>query len=112
MRYALLVLFAAMLACGQILFKKAAIEAGNGPAWSGLVNIWTLIALIIYAFGTVLWLAILRTTPLSVAYPFTALGFVLVPLGARLMFGETLDTRYMAGVGLILIGIMLTSPQA
>jgi multidrug transporter EmrE-like cation transporter len=36
------------------------------------------------------------------------LGFVLVPLAGRQFFGEALDGRYLVGVILILIGILLT----
>lgn len=110
MRYLMLMAFATMLAAGQILFKKAALTAGSGPLIPGLLNTWTFLALIIYGFGTLLWLAILRDTPLSVAYPFTAIGFILVPLGARLMFSETIDIRYLLGVACIMAGILLTSP--
>jgi multidrug transporter EmrE-like cation transporter len=109
MRYVLLTTFALMLAGGQVLFKKAAIAAGAGPLWAGIVNSWTVAALALYAAATVLWIAILRTTPLSQAYPFAALGFVIVPLASTLVFAETLSPRYGIGVMCIVAGILLTS---
>ncbi len=109
MRYVQLTAFAFMLACGQILFKKAALAAGTRPFLIGIQNGWTFAALILYGAATALWISILRTTPLSQAYPFAALGFVIVPLAAYLVFGEPIDARYVLGVVCIVAGILLTS---
>ena len=109
MRYASLIAFAFLLACGQILFKKAALASSGKSLLLGLLNSWMLVALVVYGVATLLWVAILRTTPLSVAYPFAALGFVIVPIAARVMFSEPLDLRYAAGAALIVIGILLTA---
>lgn len=109
MQYPLLIAFAFLLSGGQILFKKAAMDSAGEPLLRGLLNWWMLVALVVYGVATVLWVAILRNTPLSVAYPFAALGFVIVPLAARLMFSEPIDLRYAAGAVLIVIGIALTA---
>ncbi len=109
MHYVQLIAFALLLACGQILFKKAALAVGDRPLLSGILNIWTVTALLLYAAATLLWISILRTTPLSQAYPFAALGFVIVPLASVLLFHEVLDLRYVAGVVCIVAGILLTS---
>lgn len=109
MRYAPLIAFAFLLASGQILFKKAALASAGKSLLLGLLNWWMLVALVVYGVATLLWVAILRTTPLSVAYPFAALGFVIVPVAARVMFSEPLDLRYAAGAALIVIGIVLTA---
>ena len=55
-----------------------------------------------------LWVFLLKTVPLSTAYPFVALGFVLVPAAAAMLFDEPLSGRYILGVSCILIGIYLT----
>ena len=104
-----LLLFAFLMAFGQILFKKAAIVSSASPIWPGLLNPWMFAALALYAGATLLWVIILRTTPLSVAYPFAALAFVIVPLAARFLFAEPLDGRYALGVMFILAGVILTS---
>ncbi len=109
MNLLLLPLFALLLAAGQILFKKAALAAGDGPLVPGIINPWTLAALVLYGAATMLWIVILRTTPLSLAYPFAALGFVIVPLAARWMFDEALSSTYLLGALLIVCGVVLTS---
>lgn len=109
MRVALLVLFSVLLATGQVLFKKAATAVSDAPLYTGIFNVWTLAALVLYAGATILWISILRTTPLSIAYPFVALGFIFVPIAAHVMFDEQIGVRYMLGSLLIVFGILLTS---
>ena len=108
MRYLVLTLFSALLALGQTLFKQAALAMGDQPLIPGIVNRWTIAGLAVYGASTVLWIAILRTTPLSVAYPFSALGFLVVPLAAHFLFGEPLHARFLAGAICIIVGILLS----
>ena len=114
----LLLMFSGLLAGGQILFKKAALDmATRESARSGLndqalayaTNPWFIAAILLYAAITILWVEILKTTPLSRAYPFVALGFVLTPLGAYWLFGEIIGARYLLGTALILLGVSLTT---
>ena len=50
---------------------------------------WVAVAL--YAAATLLWVRILTTVPLSRAYPFVALAFVLVPAAGYLFFHEAIS---------------------
>lgn len=109
MKLAMLLTFCILLAAGQILFKKAALVAGDGPMIPGILNIWTVLALVLYGAATIMWIGILQTTPLSTAYPFGALAFVIVPLAAYFVFNEQLSVTYLVGASLIFIGIVLTS---
>jgi drug/metabolite transporter (DMT)-like permease len=107
MRYVLLVAFALLLSSGQVLFKQAAIAGNRKPFPVALFNGWLVAALILYVIATVLWVWILRTTSLSMAYPFVALGFILVPLAAHYVFGEPFETRYVVGMVLIIAGLLV-----
>ncbi|PHS28233.1 MAG: hypothetical protein COA84_01630 [Robiginitomaculum sp.] len=102
-------LFAFLLAGGQILFKKTALgladTSGLANAGQLLVSKWFMAALVLYGAATVLWVMILREIPLARAYPFTALGFILVPTAGVLMFGEKLGAGYIFGVVLIIAGL-------
>jgi multidrug transporter EmrE-like cation transporter len=109
MRHVLLLTFALLLASGQILFKKAAMAVGSQALLQGIINGWTLAALVLYGGATLLWISILRSTPLSAAYPYAALGFVLVPLASQFIFGETLHARYLLGTACIIAGIILSA---
>ncbi|MGQ0673130.1 MAG: SMR family transporter [Hyphomicrobium sp.] len=109
MNYGLLVAFAALLALGQVLFKKAAL-AGSAEAFpSAFLNRWMALAIVLYGAATLLWTWILRTTPLSAAYPFAALAFVIVPLLGAVFFGEPLGWRSAIGAALIVLGIVVIS---
>ncbi|NCC20926.1 MAG: transporter [Alphaproteobacteria bacterium] len=109
--------FAFLLATGQILFKQTA-STLSAPLASieGLTalafNPWFWLALMLYGAATLLWIMILQTVPLSLAYPFMALGFVLVPLASWLFFKETLTLGYAAGVGFIILGLGLITASA
>lgn len=108
-----LVAFALMLAAGQILFKQAANGAPNLVTVGGFAGLLRLpsfwAALLLYGAATLLWLRILHVLPLSRAYPFAALGFVLVPAAGYLLFKERLSRGYFLGMVLILAGLLTIS---
>lgn len=98
------------LAIGQILFKLAATAAGSGPTVAGItVSGHLFVGLAIYVVATGLWLLLLRTAPLSVAYPFLALAYVVVPLMAAWWLGEALRWQTLAGAVIIVFGVWLSS---
>lgn len=104
-----LVCFSALLACGQMLFKVAATTVPSLSSVSALsalfVNPWFHLALLLYAVATLLWIFILQQVPLAHAYPFVALGFIIIPLASWLLFKEPLNLQYAFGVALIIAGL-------
>lgn len=109
-------LFALTLACvaaiagGQILFKLAARAATGavGFPW-GFLNTYFFFALVVYGAATLLWVWLLKSLPLNVAYPFVGLAFVIVPLLGAWLLNEPLDWRHLAGGALIAAGVALAS---
>lgn len=100
--------FLLMIVAGQICFKKAALSgAGLDNIFQSLFNRWMIAAFAIYGTATFIWVTILRTMPLSTAYPFIALGFLLVPLAGVVLFGEHLTMVQWAGTVLIVVGIVM-----
>ena len=108
-----LLCFPMAIAAGQILFKRAAsqITPGAGSSWlievARLPTMW--VAVTLYAGTTLFWARILTTVPLSRAYPFAALAFVLVPAAGYLFFHESITLRYALGAGLIIIGVAVAA---
>ena len=107
-------LYSYIIACvvgisfGQVLFKYAAIlfkEAKSILYLPFLAYLTT--ALIVYGISASLWVYILQFVPLSRAYPFVAICFILVPAAGWLIFGEKLDLRYLIGIIFICIGVVL-----
>lgn len=100
------------IACGQILFKKAAVALGSTNTWQAWVfNGWLWAALALYGAMTLLWIWILRHAPLHLAYPFMGMAFLIVPTLAWWWLGEPLNWRTLAGGALILTGVALASAQ-
>lgn len=62
-----------------------------------------------YGFGTLLWLLVLSRIPVSLAYPFVALGIILTTLSGMLLLGEQVSRLSVAGICLIAIGILVTA---
>ena len=58
---------------------------------------------------TLFWLFILQKIPLSLAYPFTALAMVIIPILSTFLFEEKLDINYWFGASLIVLGIFVKS---
>ena len=67
------------------------------------------IALVIYGIATFYWLYLLQNIPLSIAYPFTALAMVIIPLVSYYFFREQLNESYWVGAVLIVMGICIIS---
>ena len=76
-------------------------------AWSGSGSA-------IFAISAVLWLFALSRASLSFAYPFAALGYVIIVLASILFLDEHVPPLGWAGVACIVVGILLVaqgSPQ-
>lgn len=103
----------ALLAAGQSLFKLSALSLHGAGQTGGLFSLVTIpsfwLALALYGLGTLLWIVVLQTVPLSRAYPFMALAFVIVPLLAVVIFKESLSLTYLVGAALIVAGVMVTA---
>lgn len=105
-----LVGFSILLSIGQLLFKRAALQVADETAVAAILKLslsptlWA--ALVLYGLATILWVLILRTVPLSLAYPFFALGFVLLPIFSWWLFDERLGWALFAGTALIVLGVL------
>jgi multidrug transporter EmrE-like cation transporter len=105
----MLLCFSIMLSSGQMLFKMAASSLPSLNSVSSfaalITNYWFYLALVLYGLATLLWIFILQQVALSQAYPFVALGFVIIPLVSWILFKEPLNFPYVCGVALIIAGL-------
>lgn len=113
----LLLISAISASLGQILFKKGVLIAGEVTFKSSIIgeliklifNPIVFLGLIFYVVSTILWLIALSKATLNFVYPFTILTFALVMLSSKIIFLEhTPPLRYF-GIGLIILGILLSS---
>lgn len=98
------------LSVGQVLFKQAANQIHDfRDALRSLGSGWLLVALLVYAVATVLWVDALRSVPLSVAYPFAAMAFFIVPVLSHLFLDERFTARSAIGACVIFVGIWISN---
>jgi len=102
------------ISVGQLLLKLAALNLQN-PKVPGVwiagysVNLYLIGGVATLGVSTLIWVWVLRTLPLAIAYPFMALCFVIVPLLSYLVLGETVGLKFMMGTLLIVSGVVLIS---
>jgi drug/metabolite transporter (DMT)-like permease len=109
--FLLTLLCVVLIAVGQLLFKSAAgqwrVEGWSWATLRSLLSPALLLALALYGLTTVLWVFVLRSAPLSIAYPLYALVFLLVPILEHFVFGETLTWNSLVGGAVIMLGVMI-----
>lgn len=115
--YAFVFATLAFTAAGQILLKWRATEVGQSLQVPGRIAyviamfsdfyVWFGLGMAVVA--SICWMLAVQSLALSVAYPFMALSFLLVPLLATLLLGESLSLGQGMGMLLIVAGIALTS---
>jgi len=114
-----LLLLLGSVACdvtGQVCFKFGVSHTGTGSNAPSLVHKvlhspWIALGVAVYALEFVLWFAALSRTELSIAFPFTALGYVGVVLASRFLLDEHVSMRRWLGVGTIVVGVALVTAQ-
>jgi multidrug transporter EmrE-like cation transporter len=84
--------------------------AGEATALAFNPFVWT--GLCLYGLGAILWLFVLGRTPLSVAYPFVGLGFVLTMAAGAIVLGEEVGPARITGTLLIAAGCILVARSA
>jgi len=107
-----LILTPVAIAVGQILFKIASgrIERFDLQTILGLaLDPVFMAALGLYGATTILWVFVLRSVPLSLAYSFMGITYVAVPVLSALFLGEVLTWRSYLGAMMIIGGLMVVN---
>lgn len=89
-------------ASAHLLLKKIS-EFG----WVGIISWHGLAAMSFYGLGFLLYFYSLKHIPVSIACQFTAVTYVLICLGAVLIFKETVTVKQIIGMSGIFIGFIL-----
>ena len=89
-------------------------DVGGLPDFSGLpiyllelIRVPIVGGLALYAAGTALWLVCLTKLDLSVAYPASAVQFLLIFTGAWHFFDEPITISRLVGATIVLAGVLL-----
>ncbi len=99
---------------GHLVIKLGLIAAGRVASYGGLARIIeTLVqpavigGLAIYGIGTLLWISAVARKNISFLYPLTALNYVIVSVGGKLWFGETISPARWTGIAIVVLGVAL-----
>lgn len=118
---ALIILSVSLSSGSQVALKRGmlatnvqdALQGGNIQAiiLSIVTSPFVLGGLIGFGLSVLVWLFVLSKVPLSIAYPFVALGIGVTVIAGVMLFGESISPTGAIGVGLILLGIFLVAAQ-
>ena len=111
----LLVLSAvALAATGQLMLKhgmQVATARAHGSHGSLVIAAattpWVLLGLVVFAVSAVAWLGALSRVPLNVAYPFNALGYIVILAASVVVLHERANLLTWAGSLLVVAGLVI-----
>jgi len=109
--YLQIVIGALLDTAGEILLKKGANAVPTAGGAGGIFGVtplasgWTWIGIVSYVLSLVSWLYVLRSVPLSVAFPLINVVHVFVPVGASIFLHERVMPKRWLGISLIILGV-------
>jgi small multidrug resistance pump len=92
---------------GQLLFKSGAMRSGDSIRQ--FIDPLTVAGFAIYACSAALYVVSLRKLPLSIAFPSVSLSYVAVAIAGHVLWHEPLGWPQLAGMLLIVVGVVLLS---
>jgi drug/metabolite transporter (DMT)-like permease len=111
---ALLLLAVGAAAVGQVMLKHgmqvASVRAAStrgSLAVAAATSPWVLLGLMVFCISAVAWLATLSRVPLSVAYPFNALGYLGILTASILVLHERAVVWTWVGSLLVVSGLIM-----
>ncbi|MGW7468819.1 hypothetical protein ACWGJT_30195 [Streptomyces xantholiticus] len=110
----LLLLFAVLSsAAGQIMLKHGMRSAAAVAEHSGgslmvraATSPWVVLGLVVFGVSAVAWMATLAQVPLNIAYPFNALGYLLIVLASSTVLHERTSMWTWAGSLMVVAGLI------
>lgn len=115
----LIIIAAILMSAGSLGLKGAITSVGGFGSNVGtlykdifalLLNPIFLGGLLLYGSGTLLWMRVIATEPLSVGYPILlSIAFIAVTLGAVVFFRESVSAVKLFGMVVIVIGVVITT---
>lgn len=105
-------------AAAQILMKAGTNAIGHFefsaanvlPIGMKLATEWHIIvALCCYAISVVVWILALSRVPVSIAFPMLSMAYVVNAIAAWYLLGEDFSPTKLAGMGVIIFGVIIIS---
>jgi len=108
----------ALTVAGQLLVKTGMLQVGGSPAQvaslprfvlRAFLNPFVAGGVLCAIFAAMTWTVAVSRSALSLAYPFLALGTVLVVVLSGVIFGEGLPVNRWVGVIVVCVGIIIAT---
>jgi multidrug transporter EmrE-like cation transporter len=118
MNYLYIVLTVLLTVFGQLAIKWQVNQAGALPAAAHdkltflihlLLNPWIIAAFAAAFLASISWMGAMTKFPLSHAYPFMSMNFVIVLILSAWLFNEPVSMTKVVGIALICIGTIVAS---
>jgi multidrug transporter EmrE-like cation transporter len=111
---ALLLFAVASAATGQVMLKHGmqiasarAADSGGSLALRAATSPWVLLGLVVFGVSAVAWLSALARVPLSVAYPFNALGYIVILTASVVVLHERANVLTWVGSLMVVSGLLI-----
>jgi multidrug transporter EmrE-like cation transporter len=115
----LVIIAAGMMASASLMLRAGIDRAGGfgthpGRLVEDILNLLRqpifLIGVFLYGSGTLVWMRVISSEPLSLGYPvLVSVSFVAITLGAAFFFKEPLSIIKVIGMVVILVGVLVVS---
>ena len=101
-------------ATGQVMLKHGmqvatarAAHDGGSLVLRAATSPWVLLGLVVFGVSAIAWLATLSRLPLSVAYPFNALGYLVILSVSVLVLHERANLLTWLGSLMVVSGLLI-----
>jgi drug/metabolite transporter (DMT)-like permease len=111
---ALLLFAVGSAATGQVLLKhgmetaaKRVAESRGSLVAAAATSPWVVLGLTVFAVSAVAWLSTLSRVPLSIAYPFNALGYLAILTASVVVLNERANVWTWVGSLFVVAGLIM-----
>jgi undecaprenyl phosphate-alpha-L-ara4N flippase subunit ArnE len=110
-----LILFSVIAASGGQLILKHGMQlattkarhSGGSLVIAAATTPWVFLGLVVFGLSAIVWLAALSRVPLSLAYPFNALGYLVILTASILVLHEKANLWTWGGTALVVSGLVI-----
>lgn len=103
-----------LAALGQVLLKHGMTQAasrskefGRSLPTSAIGNLWVWVGLLVFGISALAWMFTLTRVPLNVAYPFNALGYLVILTASVAVLHEKANAWTVLGSLMVVSGLIV-----
>jgi multidrug transporter EmrE-like cation transporter len=96
-----------MLKHGMQLASARATSTGGSLVISAATSPWVLSGLVVFGVSAIAWLGALSKVPLSIAYPFNAIGYLVILTASIVILHERANLLTWSGSLLVVSGVII-----